>query len=109
MKTKFLFMAMLITLLPVLSSCNSKQASICKLERLTHELYLESYAYSPQQWSDASEKYDAISAELSEHEMDLTSQEKLYVKKLEAECYAFFGKNKATDLWNDVKEKLQME
>ncbi len=109
MKTKILLVAMLIASASVFTSCNTKQADIYRLEKFTHNLYLESYSYTPEQWAEASEKYDVISADLSRHESEMTSQEKLYVKKLEAECYAFFGKNKANGLWEDIKDVMRGE
>ena len=109
MKAKILLVATLIATVSALTSCNTKQADIYRLEKLTHNLYLESYSYTPEQWAKASEKYDAISADLSRYESEMTSQEKLYVKKLEAECYAFFGKNKANGLWEDIKEVMRGE
>ena len=109
MKKKTFFIAVLIAVVSELTSCNTKQADICRLEKLTRDLYLKSNSYTPEQWTQASEKYDAVSADLSEHESEMTSQEKLYVKKLEAECYAFFGKNKANGLWEDIKEVMKGE
>lgn len=103
MKRNVLFAVLLIAAALSLSSCDTKQASILRLEKLTHELYLESSAYTPEQWEEAKSRYEELKALADKYDGEMTDEERFYVKKLETECSAFFGKQKAGSFWESLK------
>ena len=106
MKTKILFAATIVSIALSLLSCDSKQTSISQLEKFNQELYLHSMDYTPEQWANAEKKFEKISANIAKYEDEMTFEEKVYVTKMQTECNVHLGKNKAMELWKDVKNIL---
>ncbi len=107
MKTKYFLLGTLLILVLSFFSCGTKRCAINQLEKLTHDLYLESYAYTDDEWKDARHRYDEVCYDIEKHQLEMSDQENVYVMKLKGECAAFFGKNKAANWWEELKKNLQ--
>ena len=86
-----------------LSSCNTKQHAIYRLEKFSVELRDHSAQYSVNEWKKAGEKFVDIRKDISKHEFDYTPDEKTKIGKLEGKCAGYMAKGMKEGVFDKLK------
>ena len=86
-----------------LSSCNTKQHAINRLEKFSVELRDNSAQYSVNEWKKAGEKFVDIRKDISKHELDYTPDEKTKIGKLEGKCAGYMAKGMKEGVFDKLK------
>ncbi|MDY6249348.1 MAG: hypothetical protein SPL55_08000 [Prevotella sp.] len=86
-----------------LSSCNTKQHAINRLEKFSVELCDHSAQYSVNEWKKAGEKFVDIRKDISKHELDYTPDEKTKIGKLEGKCAGYMAKGMKEGVFDKLK------
>ena len=86
-----------------LSSCNTKQHAINRLEKFSVELRDHSAQYSVNEWKKAGEKFVDIRKDISKHEFDYTPDEKTKIGKLEGKCAGYMAKGMKEGVFDKLK------
>ena len=86
-----------------LSSCNTKQHAINRLEKFSVELRDHSAQYSVNEWKKAGEKFVDIRKDISKHELDYTPDEKTKIGKLEGKCAGYMAKGMKEGVFDKLK------
>ena len=86
-----------------MSSCNTKQQDINRLEKFSVELRDNSAQYSVNEWKKAGEKFVDIRKDISKHELDYTPDEKTKIGKLEGKCAGYMAKGMKEGVFDKLK------